>query len=373
MQMNAKTLSMLAVGDIILGADAESYFTFVEPVLKAGDVVLGHLEVPHTTRDQHAVELGRVPSSLAPLITFGFDAVTLAGNHISDAGVPGIEDTTAWLREHRLAFTGAGMDINEARRPVIIEREGTRFGFLSYNCVGPKDTWATSEKPGCAYVHVITHYELDHATPGGPPDIYTWAESKTLGAMVDDIRKLRPLCDVLAVSFHKGLGHTPVELAEYEHQVSYAAIDAGADLIVGHHAHILKGIEVYKGKAIYHGLCNFVTFLPSMAFKTGQDPQSWARRRRELFGFEPDPEYPTYPFHPEAVYTIIAKCTIEDGRVSQTSYIPCVVNKQGQPEIVGNDERGQEVFDYMDRITRGAGLDTKYEWGGDSVLVRTDC
>jgi hypothetical protein len=370
--MNCKTLSMLAVGDIILGADAEPYFASVAPELKTADVVLGQLEVPYTTRDQHAVELGRIPSNLAPLISFGFDVVTLAGNHISDAGVPGIEDTTAWLREHQLPFTGAGMDISEARRPVIIEREGTRFGFLSYNCVGPKETWATSEKPGCAYVHVITHYELDHATPGGPPDIYTWAESKTLGAMVDDVRKLRPLCDVLVVSFHKGLGHTPVKLAEYEHQVSYAAIDAGADLITGHHAHILKGVEVYKGKAIYHGLCNFVTFLPSVAFKTGLNPQAWARRRRELFGFEPDPEYPTYPFHPEAIYTIIAKCTIEDERVCQTSYIPCVVNKQGHPEIVGHDDRGQEVFDYMEKITRGAGLDTKYEWKGDEVLVRTE-
>ncbi len=57
--MNPKTLSMLAVGDIILGADAEPYFAFVAPVLKAADVVLGQLEVPHTIRDQHAVELGR--------------------------------------------------------------------------------------------------------------------------------------------------------------------------------------------------------------------------------------------------------------------------------------------------------------------------
>jgi hypothetical protein len=367
--MNSKALNMLAVGDIILGADAESFFTFVTPVLKAGDVVLGQLEVPYTTRDRHAVELGRVPSNLTPLISAGFDVVTLAGNHISDAGVPGIEDTIAWLRNHNIAFAGAGMDISEARCPVIIEREGTRFGFLSYNCVGPKETWATSEKPGCAYVHIITHYELDHATPGGPPDIYTWAESKTLGAMVDDIRKLRPLCDILVVSFHKGLGHTPIKLAAYEHQVSYAAIDAGADLIVGHHAHILKGIELYKGKAIFHGLCNFVTFLPIMASKPDQDPQSWARRRRELFGFEPDPEYPTYPFHPEAKYTIIAKCAIKDRRISQTSYIPCLVNKQGQPEILENDERGQEVFDYMEKITQGAGLNARYEWKGNEVLV----
>lgn len=58
------------------------------------------------------------------------------------------------------------MTINEARNPVIIERKGTRFGFLSYNCVGPRETWAASNKPGCAYVHIITHYEPAYATPG---------------------------------------------------------------------------------------------------------------------------------------------------------------------------------------------------------------
>ena len=370
--MTSKTLNMLAVGDIILGANAEPFFTSVAPVLKRGDVVLGQLEVPYTTRDRHAVEWGRVPSNLGPLISAGFHVVTLASNHLLDAGEAGVEDTLAWLGEHSIAFTGAGMDIAQARRPAIIERDGARCGFLNYSCVGPKETWATSEKPGCAYVHVITHYELDHATPGGPPDIYTWAESKTLGAMADDIRKLRPLCDVLTVALHKGIAHTPAKLAEYERQVSWAAIDAGADFIVGHHAHILKGIEIYKGKAIFHGLCNFVAWLPLLAPKPNQDPLSWAKRRRELFGFEPDPEYPTYPFHPEARYTLIAKCTVEDRKIAQISYIPCLVNKQGQPEVLGKDARGQQVFDYMDKITQEAGLNARYEWKGDEILAHAD-
>jgi poly-gamma-glutamate synthesis protein (capsule biosynthesis protein) len=361
---------MFAVGDIILGPDAEPFFTFVAPVLKTGDIVLGQLEVPYTTRDSDAVALGRDPENLSALISAGFNVVTLAGNHIWDAGAAGIEDTLAWLNKHDIAFTGGGMNINEARRPVVIERDGTRFGFMSYNCVGPKETWAAPRRPGCAYVHIITHYELEHATPGGPPTVYTWAESDTLGAMVDDIRSLRSLCDILVVSLHKGIGHTPVKLAVYEQQVSYAALDAGADLIVGHHAHILKGIELYRGKAIFHGLCNLVAYVPSLAPGTGQDPRSWARRRKELFGFEPDPEYPTYPFHPEARYTIITKCAVKDKKIFQTGYIPCLINKQGQPEILKRDARGQEVFEYMDKITRGAGLNAKFEWKGDEVIVQ---
>src|SRR5690606_30865054 len=124
----------------------------------------------------------------------------------------------------------AGMNLKEARRPLILERKGTRIGILNYNCVGPKETWAGLHRPGNAYIRVITHYELDHANPGGPPKAYTWAEPATMGMMEEDIRALRPRCDVLIVALHKGLVHTPVKLLEYEFQVSRAAVDWGADL-----------------------------------------------------------------------------------------------------------------------------------------------
>lgn len=369
--MNSRVLTLLAAGDNILGPNAEFYFARVAPTLKAADLVVGQLEVPYTTRDEQALALGRDPENLQALVSAGMQVVTLAGNHVSDAGAAGIEDTIAWLRDHGIAYTGAGMSLKEARRPVILEKERVRFGFLSYNCVGPKETWAGKDKPGCAYIHVITHYELDHATPGGPPTIYTWAEPDTVGAMEQDIRQLRSQCDVLLVSLHKGLVHTPVKLAAYEQQVAYAAIDAGADVVVGHHAHILKGIEIYKGKTIFHGLCNLVAWLPSLA-RPGPDPEDWASRRRELFGFLPDPDYPTYPFHPEAKYTVIARCLIKDGQVTSTGYLPCIVNKQGQPEVLRRDDRGQEVFEYMQRITRAARLNATYTWQGDAVSIAAD-
>lgn len=363
------TLHLLAVGDMILGPNAESYFRHVAPLLNKGDVVIGQLEVPYTRRDPGAVELGRDPENLHALVSSNFSAVTLAGNHIQDAGVSGIEDTIGWLDRHNIAFTGAGMNLGEARKPAIVEREGTRFGFLSYNCVGPKESWASSEKPGCAYLHIITHYELEHATPGGPPTIYTWAEPASLDGMIEDIKALRSICDILVVSLHKGLVHMPVKLADYEQEISYAAINAGADLVLGHHAHILKGIELYRGKTIFHGLCNMVAYLPSLAPRPGQDARSWARRRREIFGFEPNPEYPTYPFHPEAIYSIIAKVGIENKNISRVSYIPCIVNKEGEPEVVEKGAGGEEVFEYMEKITREAGLNAKYQWQGDEIVI----
>ena len=381
--MTSKTLTMLGVGDLgFMGAESEAHWSTVSPTLKAADVVIGQVEQISTTRptwtyllESMVLPPPRDPDCMRGLPLAGFNVITLAGNHVWDVGANGIEDTCHWLRNHGISVLGAGMTLDEAKRPVIIEHNGIKLGILDYNCTGPRDAWALKTKPGCAYVRIITHYELDYAVPGGTPDVFTWAEPSTLEAMQDDVRRLRPDCDVLVVALHKGLIHTPVKLAQYERPVCHAAIDAGADLILGHHHHILRGIELYKGKAIFHGLCNFGAYVQinkSLTPQPSADPRSWAFRRRELFNFMPDPEYPTYPFHPEAKYTIIAKCIIGGGKISRVSYLPCLINKNGQTEILGNDKRGQQVFDYMDKITRAEGLNVQYEWEGDEVVIRAE-
>ena len=375
--MAVKPLTMLAVGDLILGSpEPEEFFALAASVLRSADVVVGQLEVPFTSRGVNMyTELPAPacdPANMSALTLAGFNVITIAGNHIWDWGVPAIEDTTTGLRGRGITVVGAGMNIDEARSPAIIKRNGTRFGFLNYNCVGPKETWATPDKPGCAYVHILASYELGHPNPGSSPTVYTFAEPDSLEAMVVDIQKLRPLCDVLTVAFHKGITHVPVKLAKYEHQVSHAAVDAGADLVLGHHAKIIKGIEQYKGKVIFHGLGNFVAVTRTLDEAPSLALQKWLKRRKDLFGFEPDPEYPTYPFHPEAKQTIIAKCTIDGGEISRVSYLPCLMNKQGQPEILRNDERGRQVFDYVDKITSAAGLNARYEWEGDEVVIKVE-
>lgn len=365
----SRTLEMLAVGDVALGPDPDLYVQYAKPILQAADVVIGQLEVPYTTRHRQAVNLGRDPKILKTLVHLGFDVLTLAGNHIADAGVEGIEDTIHWLKENNIQPVGAGMNIQEARRAVIIERGDVRFGFLDYNCVGPKETWATTDQPGCAYIGVHEEYEPLFASPGASPIVKTWAEHNSFQAMLRDIQMLRPQCDVLVVNFHKGVGHTRAKIADYEFEITHAAVDAGADVIFSHHAHILKGIEIYKGKTIYHGLCNFVTYIAPNAFESGHLPEGWAEKRKKLFGFEPDPEYPTYPFHPEARYTMIAKCQIENKTINLTGFYPCVINKQGYPVPVSRHSGGQEVFDYVSEITAEAEIDTRFSWSGDDFII----
>lgn len=96
---------------------------------------------------------------------------------------------------------------------------------------------------------------------------------------------------------------------------------------------------------------------------------SWAQMRKEIFNFTP--VYPTYNFHPESVHSMIAKCIIIDGKISHVSYLPLLVNEKGQPELLKHDMRGQQTFDYVEKITKMAGLNARYEWDGDEVAIHT--
>lgn len=371
-------LTVLLVGDLILDEpDPDAFFDRVRPALQAADVVIGHVEVPHTRRGREAAHDVPAPPAdpahLQALGRAGFHIATLAGNHICDAGPAGIEDTIAELRAQGIATTGAGANIDEARRPALMSSKGRRIGVLSFNCVGPRESWAAESKPGCAYVEVITHYELGYASPGGPPGkIYTFAEPDTLERMQAAIEQLRGHVDVLIVALHKGLGHTPAKLAMYERPLSKAAIDAGADIVVGHHAHILQGVETYRGKPIYHGLGNFVTVTRALSLENNSSParKNWARRRRELFGFEPDPDYPNYPFHPQAKNTMIASCIIgEDGAID-AGFLPCWVQPSSRPELLGPGEGGAAVASYVEQISRACHLQTKFHYEGNRVVFR---
>jgi len=368
--------TLLMVGDIILDEpNPDSFFDPSRATLQAGDIVIGHVEVPHTRRgSEQSTDIPAPPADpdhLRALPKAGFHVATLAGNHINDSGPLGITDTVATLRELGLVTVGADVNLAQARAPGLITRNGVRVGVLSYNCVGPRESWATSKKPGCAYVKVLTHYELDHASPGGTPNIYTFAAPDGLDAMASDISHLRTQVDVVVVAFHKGVGHTPAKIEYYERTVSHAAIDAGADIVIGHHAHIMRGIELYQGKPIYHGLGNFVCVTRALAVADNASPErlAWAKRRLALFGFAPDPSMPTYPFHPESRNTAIARCRVNASGLLEAGFIPCYIDSQARPEPLPRERGGEAVVDYIRAISAAAGLKVRLEWQDDWVRV----
>jgi poly-gamma-glutamate synthesis protein (capsule biosynthesis protein) len=282
-----------------------------------------------------------------------------------------VRDTLAGLERAGLLAAGAGMDLAQAWRPAISERGGLRVGVLSANCVGPPSSWASESTAGGAFVEVVTHYELDHASPGGPPGrILTFAVPDSLAAMTDAIARTRTLVDVLVVALHKGLVHTPARLAMYERPVAHAAIDAGADVVVSHHAHLLRGVEVHHGRPIFHGLGNFVTVTRVLGVEGNPNPAmlAWARRRRELFGFEPDPATPTYPFHPESRNAMVASCSFGPDGLRSAGFLPCWIEPDGRPRPLPGQEAGAAVAAYVADITAAAGLEARFAWEGDRVV-----
>lgn len=374
--MSAATTRILLVGDLILDEPDPDFFLAPSAGrLRSGDVVVGQVEVPHSTRG--AIQSTDVPAPAArpehleALPRAGFTVATLAGNHIADLGPEPIMDTVDKLRELGIATTGAGPDLDAARRPAVVQAGGLSVAVLSYNCVGPRDGWARPSKAGCAYLEVLTHYELDHAAPGGPPSIYTFATPVSLDAMRADLAAARACADVVVVALHKGIGHTRAALAMYERDVSRAAIDAGADVVVGHHAHILRGVELYKGRPIYHGLGNFVTVTRALSPTEGDSPEAraWARRRVELYGFAPDPAMPTYPFHPESRHTIIAECSVAADGSIDAGLVPCWIDDDARPVPVTGTE-GERVLDYVRAIGEEAGLRAQLTWDGSRAAIQ---
>jgi len=350
-------LVVLLAGDLVLDVqDPDHWLAGIAPAVRAADLAIGHLEVPHT--DRGAELAGDVPAPAASpehldaLARAGFAAVSLAGNHIADCGPDGIADTIARLDALDIAHSGAGPTLDAARRPALLDRAGKRIALLSYNCVGPESGWATSDRAGCNYLRIAT----GDGGPVTPTATLTDVAADALAQLAADIAAVRAASDLVIVALHKGIVHTPAVLAPYERPLAAAALAAGADVVVGHHAHILRGIERRDGRPVFHGLGN--ACVVTRALDPGQDHPAraaWATRRRELFGFEPDPRYPLAPFHPQAVHGILGIAIVHADRRLSTGVVPIFSEPPGRPVCV-RDDRADAVMAYLDRIGADAGL-----------------
>ncbi len=369
------TVRVLLLGDLILDEpDPDSFFDPSRELLLSADLVIGQVEVPHTSRGvPSSVDIPAPPADpahLDALARAGVGVATLAGNHIFDSGPNGVADTIAALHELGIATTGAGMTIDEARSPAIVEAGGRRVGTLSYNCVGPRESRATSRKAGAAPLDVLTHYELDYAGPGGPPKAYTFVTPDSLEVLRSDVLALRETVDVVVVAFHKGIGHVPVVVPAYERELARTAIDCGADIVVGHHAHILRGIEVYRGKPVFHGLGNFVAVTHALtpdgksACRARGVGEAAARPVRVRAG-SGDAVLSLPPGEPEHDRRRLPDRRGRRGR----GRVRSVLDRRPRPAGAGR-ERSEEVAAYVERISAEAGFDTAFAWDGARVRVQ---
>jgi poly-gamma-glutamate synthesis protein (capsule biosynthesis protein) len=353
-----------------------SAFDLARSVLASATFTFGNCESAYSERgSRNPATRGEVrahPRNLDALPAGGFDVVSFANNHHLDSGYDAFFDTIDELRKRGLAVCGAGRDIAEARQPAILERDGTRVVFLGYSSILFPGYDAGPNRPGCAPLRIHTHYhQVEVEQPGSAPDIITFARREDLDGLLDDVRRAKEQADIVVVTPHWGVHFAPVAIAVYETEVGKAAIDAGADIVLGHHQHILKPVQVYKGKVIVHGMGNFV--MDSDASK-----HAWSPALKEMqdrypgycYGYRE--ETPTYPFHEDARMTVIVRCTIEGGAITSVGLVPCYINAAGQPEpVTADNPRFHQIVTYIRDITSSAGLDTVFKDSDTELVVLT--
>lgn len=259
-----KAVNMLIIGDIQVHsrrADPATAFNRMRDTLKKADLVYANLEGLLVKSGGTTIDIPDKPEWTHP----GPDGVkALKASNIAVVGVANnvasgranILKSLGVLDANGILHTGAGRNIDEAHQPAIIERKGVKIGFLQYTArwYQDKDMIATATDAGVAKIASIDGITID---PGD------------LDRVKADVKKLRPLVDILVLSHHNRDGSTPVQFGaikgtsagrdrskteDYQKQLARAALDAGADLVFGHGTHTIQGVEVYNGKPILYAI-----------------------------------------------------------------------------------------------------------------------
>ncbi|MFH1462105.1 MAG: CapA family protein [bacterium] len=284
-------IEIILAGDIMLDRgvkymvekEGEGDFRFpflkIADYLKEADILFGNLEGPVSDK---GIDVGSIysfrmnPKATEGLAFAGFNVLSLANNHVFDYTREALKDTFQRLKTANIDYVGAGFNEKEAYSAVIKEIKGTKIAFLAFTNLGPESWQATENNSGIAWLDGSGFEKLKNAV---------WEAQKT--------------ADIIIVSLHAGQEYS-TQLTQFQKEFAKIAVEAGADLIVGHHPHVIQPNEIYQGKHIFYSLGNFV-------FDQG--------------------------FSEETMRGQIVKVLIENKRIEKAEPIDIRINNYFQPEI----------------------------------------
>ncbi|WP_246320388.1 CapA family protein [Paenibacillus qinlingensis] len=299
------------VGDVIMASKVEDIlkqkgydypYTNVKDFLTKADFTIANLESPITTRGsvQNKEYVYRsAPEALPPLKQAGVDIVNLANNHIMDYGSEGLLDTMKALDQEGIKRVGAGKDNLEAYQPTIVEKDGMKIAVFGFSRVVPEASWK--------------------AAPGHPGV----AETYNYKPPVEAIEKAKATADLVVVVAHWGVERDD-NPDKNQKELAHRYIDAGADLVIGGHPHVLQGFEQYKGKWIAYSLGNFI-------FTTNDTPKTWE--------------------------TVILEAACKKDKSCNIHLVP-ILTKLALPTPM-NEEDGAKLFQRLSKISIGATVDAQ--------------
>ena len=324
-----KTITLVLVGDIMLDrgveymvekqGDGDFRFPFLKiaDYLKNSDIVFGNLEGPISDK---GTKVGSIysfqndPKVIEGLSYAGFDVMSLANNHAFDYGREALEDCLTRLSNSGISYVGAGFNKDEAYFPIIKEVNGVKIAFLAFTNLGSPYWAATEISSGIA-----------------------WADWNNLEEIKKDIENAKLKSDILIVSLHSGKEYQKTP-AQFQTEFSKMAIDAGADLVFGHHPHIVQKNEKYQAGYIFYSLGNFV-FDQSFSEETTEGQ--------------------------------ILKVLIENKKIKEIIPINIKINNSFQPEIYEktNELPLAKVYLSSDKLEQGDTLLIKIPNGSKNKIV----
>ncbi len=239
-----KDVRILCTGDLMLDwgvretvekMGAKYLFANITGFLKEYDFRFCNLENPISDRGEPNPQKKYIflanPDLVKILNAADINIVSLANNHSYDYGEKALLETMTNLYKSGINFSGAGMNIGSAHLPVSFELRKNKVALFSYTAIADEGSLATDTQPGIA--------------------------GASLEVMKEDIIQFRKFHDFILVSIHWG-----IEYSDYPHEeqidMAHELIDAGADVIIGHHPHIYQGIEIYKKRPIFYSLGNYL-------------------------------------------------------------------------------------------------------------------
>jgi poly-gamma-glutamate synthesis protein (capsule biosynthesis protein) len=273
------------------------YYPFhnIQTLLQKNDFVFANFESPIIPgRQIHTGEMAfRVDENLGPILKeLNFSILSLANNHLLDFGQKGLLNTLKLLAENQIQYIGAGENRQEAHQYKILEKNNIKIAFLAYNDsdVILTTNEATENRPGTAFM--------------------------ALDALTQDLAEAKKSADFAIVSMHSGTEYKE-NPNNRQIEFAHAAIDNGANLVIGHHPHVVQPIEKYKNGYIFYSLGNCIF------------DQAWSKETTEGV----------------TVQIIFSKNEIKNIKI-----LPLIIENYSQPKIISRNSDSETFQKIINRL-----------------------
>lgn len=340
-----KSVTIAAIGDFMITAPVKKEdVRSAAELVRDADVVIANVDTVLSnlgTSVPKWANLHGPRDGVRDLKEMGVDIVSMANNHSMDFRAEGMLDSCAAYDEAGILYAGAGANLAAATAPAVIEAGGVRIAVLSIASTLPPESAAGPITAGIAPMRINYAFEVDEKLmpeqPGTVPHVKTWIDERDLARAISDIRRARETADVVLVVVHWGVPSPwrapdhPL-LQDYQQPLGHALIDAGADAVIGNHAHELHGIEFYLGRPIAYSLGNF--------WIEGISNYAW-------MGLESG----------------VLRLTVDGRGTTEVAFLPAFLDGDGIPR----PDPSNRSIDLLNRLSAGFGV--RLEPGSDGYFV----